>query len=87
MAEDVPVYDVDGNPVDDPDLSVGFLSNNYVLDDDGVRLVSHTYRVYTEEDRKAVARDKFLNDAPDRLDSVEQSQNEIVLALADMIGA
>lgn len=35
---------------------------------------------------KAEARETFLNEAPDRVDNIESTQDDIVLFLADMVG-
>lgn len=39
-----------------------------------------------EAKEKAEAREIFLNEAPDRVDSLESTQDDIVLFLADMVG-
>lgn len=39
-----------------------------------------------ESAAKAEAREAFLNEAPDRVDNIESTQDDIVLFLADMVG-
>lgn len=48
----VPIFDTDGNPVENPDLDKGFLSCNHIQDGEELILESYTYRIYTARDLK-----------------------------------
>ena len=54
IESNIPIYDVKGDEITDPDLTIGFLSSNYEYDEEGeLVLTSYTYR----QDRIAMIND------------------------------